>query len=71
MHEVFNRAIHKVYLFHLFRKRNRTSYRFIKDDINGNTLIQDKLKSELHKIYTYYAKYSNDIHNKNLSTIFL
>lgn len=64
--EQFIKFIYSIYFEKEIDKINKTSYRFIKDDINGNTLIQDKLKSELRKIYTYYAKYSNDIHNKKI-----
>jgi hypothetical protein len=46
-------------------KINKTSYRHIKDDLKlRNNSIRVK-NENLEYIYTYYAKYSNDVHDKN------
>lgn len=49
-------------------KINQTSYRHIKDDFkkrNKNISIKDQ---DLTFLYTYYANYSNDVHDKNTTT---
>lgn len=46
-------------------KINQTSYRHIKEDLKlRNSSIRVKNES-LECLYTYYAKYSNDVHDKN------
>ncbi len=50
---------------HSIDKINKTSYRHIKDDLKTrNSSIRVRNES-LECLYTYYAKYSNDVHDKN------
>lgn len=46
---------------------NRTSYRYIKGDIKNNDNIDTYIKQHLMKLYTYYANYSNDLHDKEVT----
>lgn len=64
--EQFLKFVYGIYFDYNIDKINRTSYRHIKDDIRDNSNIPQTIKDELLKLYTYYAKYSNDIHDKNL-----
>lgn len=64
--EQFLKFVYGIYFDYNIDKINRTSYRHIKDDIRDNSNIAQPIKDELLKLYTYYAKYSNDIHDKNL-----
>lgn len=64
--EQFLKFVYGIYFNYDIVKINKTSYRYIKDDIRQNSNIPQTIKDELLKLYTYYAKYSNDIHDKNL-----
>lgn len=64
--EQFLKFVYGIYFDYNIAKINRTSYRHIKDDIRDNNNIAKQIKGEMSKLYTYYAKYSNDIHDKNL-----
>ncbi|MBA4697826.1 MAG: hypothetical protein H2212_00180 [Ruminococcus sp.] len=46
-------------------KINITSYRHIKEDIKESYLIDQKVKEKIERIYSFYAKYSNDVHDKD------
>lgn len=46
---------------------SRTSYRHIKGDIKNNDNIDAYIKQHLIKLYTYYANYSNDLHDKEVT----
>ena len=62
--EQFLKYVYSLYNNNDVSKINKTSYRHIKEDINSNTNIDINVKKEIEKIYSYYAKYSNDIHDK-------
>lgn len=48
-------------------KINKTSYRHIKDDLKTRTSTIRIKTENLECLYVYYAKYSNDVHDKNTS----
>lgn len=58
--------VYSIYFDKSVEDINKTGYRHIKEDIKENHLIPETVKLQLQKIYTYYAKYSNDIHAKTV-----
>lgn len=64
--EQFLKFIYAIYFDKEINEISRTGYRHIKEDIHKNIFISEKVKSELQKLYTYYAKYSNDMHAKEI-----
>lgn len=64
--EQFLKFIYSIYFTESIDRINRTSYRHIKDDIRGNINITTDIRLNIEKLYTYYAKYSNDVHDKNV-----
>lgn len=62
--EQFLKFIYAIYFDESIERIARVSYRHIKEDIKENVEIAGEIKKELQKVYTYYAKYSNDIHAK-------
>lgn len=47
---------------------NKTSYRHIKDDLKNREATIKLDQKDLEVLYTYYAKYSNDVHDKSTSS---
>lgn len=58
--------IYSIYFDYNVEKINKTSYRNIKEDIKKSNLISFSIKFKIEKIYPYYAKYSNCIHDKRV-----
>nr|DAM38926.1 MAG TPA: hypothetical protein [Caudoviricetes sp.] len=64
--EQFLKFIYAIYFEKDIEKIVQTSYRHIKDDVKKNNVIPEKVKTEFQKMYTYYAKYSNNVHAKEI-----
>lgn len=52
--------IYSIYINKNVDEINRVSYRFLKEELNKININSDKL----NKLYSYYGKYSNEIHDK-------
>lgn len=59
--------IYSIYFEKNIADISRTSYRYIKEDIKKNGNIDTYIKECLLKLYTYYANYSNDLHDKEVT----
>lgn len=59
--------IYSIYFEKNIADISRTSYRYIKEDIKKNRNIDTDIKECLLKLYTYYANYSNDLHDKEVT----
>lgn len=64
--EQFLKFIYSIYLTTTTEHINRTSYRHIKEEIKLMTNMPDDVKRKVKGLYTYYAKYSNNIHDKRV-----
>lgn len=64
--EQFLKFVYAIYFNKNADEISRISYRHIKEDIRNNIYVPETVKSELQKVYTYYAKYSNDIHAREI-----
>jgi hypothetical protein len=64
--EHFLKFVYAIYFDEELEVIGRTGYRHIKEDIKQNTVIADDIKNKLQRIYSYYAKYSNDVHAKEI-----
>lgn len=59
--------IYSLYGENSIEKINRTSYRHIKEEIRLMRNMPEDIKEKVEKLYTYYAKYSNNIHDKSVN----
>lgn len=64
--EQFLKFVYAIYFDKELEVIGKTGYRHIKEDIKQNTVITNDIKIELQRIYSYYAKYSNDVHAKEI-----
>lgn len=64
--EQFLKFIYSLYFPNDISKINTTSYRHIKEDFKNSKSLQQYVRERIEKIYSYYAKYSNDIHDKTV-----
>ena len=58
--------IYSLYGENAAEKINRTSYRHIKEEIRLMRNMPEDIKEKVEKLYTYYAKYSNNVHDKSV-----
>lgn len=60
--EQFLKYIYSIYFNLTIKNINKISYRHIKEDFKEKENIEEKILCRLEKLYSFYAKYSNDVH---------
>nr|WP_302597955.1 hypothetical protein [uncultured Cellulosilyticum sp.] len=58
--EQFLKFTYSIYINKSVNEINKVSYRFLKEELNKTSIDSGELK----KLYSYYGKYSNEIHDK-------